>query len=132
MSAANKFQGILQDMFESSMEMIVVEVGAAKALYGDALVPGVIIPFSSAITMTGEITAAVDEGMGGEASLGFEFFSVGASYNRTAKTGFLYRVTAQWGFNAPGAIDNPKLDTEVLKTVLQDVKDGKYTGEVVA
>lgn len=132
MSAANEFQDILKKQFETAMEMIVVEVGAAKALYGDALIPGVIIPFSSAITMTGEITAAVDEGMGGEASLGFDFFGIGANYNRSSKTGFLYRVTAQWGFNAPGGIDNPQLDTTILKTVLKDVKDGKYTSEVEA
>lgn len=127
MSSANEFNDILKKQFETAMENLVTEVKAAKELYGDALVPGVIIPFTSAIVMTGEITSGVDEDMGGEASIGFDFFGASASYGKTQRTGFLFRVTGRWGFNAPMNIDNEKLDAAMLTKVLEGVKSGRYT-----
>ena len=117
------YSQILIKQYEAFLETNTTLVRDALTLYGGKIPEGAIIPFAHVAVMTGELVSATDEGVSGEASLGFSVFSLEGGYNRKTSASLMVRVTAKWAFNAPFDASNPALSLDALDKLLASKKE---------
>lgn len=117
------YSKILISQGEAFLEANTTLVRDALTLYGGKIPEGCIIPFAHVVVMKGEIASVTDEGVSGEASLGFSVFSLEGGYNRKTSASLMVGITARWGFNAPFDTSNPALTLENLDKLLASKKE---------